>query len=325
MNSDKPLTIEICKPGSFTSAEGKKISFTLADLSAMVAAYDPVLNQAPAVVGHPQMDDPAFAWADSLQFADDRVTATFEQVDASFAEMIADGRFKKVSPQFYPPEHPNNPAPGSFYLKHIGFLGAAAPAIKGLRPVSFAEDAANGCITIEISNTHKEANMPKDEEVSFAERIKALDEREAALAASEAEVKTTRDALDKEARDNRHAAHVSFAESQIAAGKLAPAAKDQAIFVMDALADAGSTLSFAEGDAEYSPVAVFQKMLVASGAVVSFGEMAKGDAKKSSVVSFAAPAGFEIDAAQLEHHNRALALQAENPQLSYADAVKRAA
>ena len=30
--------------------------------------------------------------------------------------------------------------PGKWYLRHVGFLGAAAPAVKGLKPVEFADD-----------------------------------------------------------------------------------------------------------------------------------------------------------------------------------------
>ncbi|OIO04834.1 MAG: hypothetical protein AUJ49_02085, partial [Desulfovibrionaceae bacterium CG1_02_65_16] len=47
-------------------------------------------------------------------------------------------RFKKISASFYLPDSPANPAPGVFYLRHVGFLGAAAPAVKGLKPVAFA-------------------------------------------------------------------------------------------------------------------------------------------------------------------------------------------
>ncbi len=40
---------------------------------------------------------------------------------------------------FFKPDAPNNPAPGNWYPKHLGFLGATAPAVSGLKNASFAE------------------------------------------------------------------------------------------------------------------------------------------------------------------------------------------
>ena len=54
--------------------------------------------------------------------------------------MVAAGRFKKRSASFYTPDSPNNPKPGVYYLRHVGFLGAQPPAVKGLKEVAFAED-----------------------------------------------------------------------------------------------------------------------------------------------------------------------------------------
>ncbi|EJY2457757.1 peptidase, partial [Escherichia coli] len=61
------------------------------------------------------------------------------QLDPQFAEMVTDGRFKKVSASFYLPDSPSNPKPGVLYLRHVGFLGAQPPSVKGLKQVSFSE------------------------------------------------------------------------------------------------------------------------------------------------------------------------------------------
>lgn len=60
-------------------------------------------------------------------------------MNPAFAEMVASGAFKKISASFYAPDSPSNPVPGVYYLRHIGFLGAAAPAVKGMRNPSFAD------------------------------------------------------------------------------------------------------------------------------------------------------------------------------------------
>jgi len=132
-------SLHIFKPGKHTAVNGAVIEFTEADLIASAQAYDPAKHEAPLVVGHPKMDHPAYGWAKSLAFADGVMQAVPHQVDADFAEMVNKGRFKNISSSFYLPDAPNNPSPGVYYLRHIGFLGAAAPAVKGLKSASFAD------------------------------------------------------------------------------------------------------------------------------------------------------------------------------------------
>lgn len=133
--------IEIFKPGKHTAMTGEVIDFTAADLAATARAYNPALWEAPLVVGHPKLNAPAYGWAKSLAYSETLNAAPY-QIDLAFAEMVNAGRFKKVSASFFLPNSPDNPVPGVYYLRHIGFLGAQAPAVKGLRPASFAEAAA---------------------------------------------------------------------------------------------------------------------------------------------------------------------------------------
>lgn len=133
-----PAPIHIFRPGTHTTVSGKTLSFSEADLEASAKAYDPALFEAPLVVGHPQLDAPAYGWVESLSFSEGGLTAAPRQVDPAFAEMVRAGRFKRVSASFYSPDAPANPVPGVLYLRHVGFLGAAAPAVKGLKPLSFA-------------------------------------------------------------------------------------------------------------------------------------------------------------------------------------------
>ena len=129
---------EIFRTGTHTPVKGKAIAFSEADLQAMVDAYDPALHEAPIVVGHPKSDLPAYGWIKSLSFADGDLVAEPDQVEPQFAEMVKAGRFKKVSASFYKPDDAGNPKPGAYYLRHVGFLGAQPPSVKGLKPISFA-------------------------------------------------------------------------------------------------------------------------------------------------------------------------------------------
>lgn len=124
-----------------TSMEGATVQFSEADLQGIAQRYDPALHEAPLIVGHPQHDAPAYGWVRGLSFADGALAVEEHQVDPQFDELRKTGRFKKVSARFYTPTSKNNPTPGHYYLRDVGFLGAMPPAVKGLRSASFADDS----------------------------------------------------------------------------------------------------------------------------------------------------------------------------------------
>lgn len=130
---------------------GARLAFSESDLAASAAAYDPALHEAPLVIGHPKHDMPAYGWVKAVSFSDGDTDhdagmyAMPAQVNADFADMVAAGAFKKISASFYPPNAPSNPVPGVYYLRHVGFLGAQPPAIKGLAQVAFAD--GDDCVT----------------------------------------------------------------------------------------------------------------------------------------------------------------------------------
>lgn len=118
---------------------GESIEFSAADLAASAGAYDPARHEAPLVVGHPRHDAPAYGWVKGLSVVAGALEAETDQVAPEFAELVAAGAYKKISASFYTPEAPQNPCPGVYYLRHVGFLGAQPPAVKGLRAPAFAE------------------------------------------------------------------------------------------------------------------------------------------------------------------------------------------
>ena len=145
MPQPKPLTarIEVFRPGTFTPMVGKAITYSAADLKAVADAYDPATAPAPIVVGHPDADAPAFGWVDSFEYdtAAERLFANLHEIEPAFAELVKAGRYKKVSMSFFGPDQGHNPVPGTWYPKHVGFLGAAAPAVSGLKNAAFAGEA----------------------------------------------------------------------------------------------------------------------------------------------------------------------------------------
>lgn len=133
-------TFEIMKRGKWTASGGQTLDFSEDMLKQAVDAYDPELHEAPIVIGHPKDNGPAYGWIKSLNYSEGVLTAEPVQVDAEFAEMVAAGRFKKRSASFYLPDSPANPKPGTLYLRHVGFLGAQPPAVKGLKDVNFSDN-----------------------------------------------------------------------------------------------------------------------------------------------------------------------------------------
>lgn len=140
--TQNPLSarIEVFRPGTFKPMDGEAITYSAADLKAMADAYAPETAPAPIVVGHPSTDAPAFGWVEKFDYDADaeRLFATITDIEPQFAEMVKAGRFKKVSMAFFAPKTAHNPIPGTWYPKHLGFLGAAAPAVSGLKNAAFA-------------------------------------------------------------------------------------------------------------------------------------------------------------------------------------------
>ena len=131
--------IEIFRPGTHTPMNGAPITFRDEDVRAAAELYDPGANPAPIVIGHPNTDDPAFGWVSRLKFQDGVLKAELKEVEPAFANLVKSGRYKRVSAAFFPPDATANPTPGTWHLRHVGFLGARAPAVPGLKPVNFGD------------------------------------------------------------------------------------------------------------------------------------------------------------------------------------------
>ncbi len=135
-------SINIFRPGKHVDSSGHEINFSETDLQDIANSYNAEIHEAPICCGHPKHDKPAYGWIKSLCY--DTVTKMLKaipaQVNPEFAEMVNSGAFKKISPAFYSPSSPTNPNPGHYTLRHIAFLGAQPPAVKGLGSACFAEE-----------------------------------------------------------------------------------------------------------------------------------------------------------------------------------------
>jgi len=144
--------IQIFRAGTHTDMNGKTWTITDADVAQLAEGYDPAKHEAPAVIGHPKTDDPAYGWAKRLIAQDGLLLAELDQVDPEFAEMVNTGKFKKISAKLYPPGHASSYAENGWGLCHIGFLGAQPPAVKGLKSAELGEDDGE-CVVVEFGDT----------------------------------------------------------------------------------------------------------------------------------------------------------------------------
>ncbi len=131
--------IAIFKTGKHTDSQGNTREWTHEDLDKIVEKYDPKQHEAPAVIGHPQTNSPAWGWVEGLKREGDLLLAKFKDLVPEFVEMLRKKMFKKRSISLYP----------DLTLRHVGFLGAAPPAVKGLPDFQFQENDLS--ITIEFS------------------------------------------------------------------------------------------------------------------------------------------------------------------------------
>lgn len=144
-------TFQIFRVGSFVSMNGQKVTFDAYDLMAIAVAYKPELQQAPLVLGHPISNEPSYGYVRGLYVEGEALYAQAE-VDDRLLEMVRDGRYMNRSASFYLPGMAGNPSPGTYYLRHVGFLGATPPGVKGLPNLDFSEDQQGNPLLADIAD-----------------------------------------------------------------------------------------------------------------------------------------------------------------------------
>lgn len=121
---------EIFKAGTHIDHSGKKVTVTTADIDKIISNFNEKNSDVPLVIGHPKVNSPAYGWVDKLKRDGKTLLATFKDVSGEFAEWVNQGLYKTRSISLYEDNT----------LRHIGWLGAQPPAIKGLASYQFAED-----------------------------------------------------------------------------------------------------------------------------------------------------------------------------------------
>uniref|UniRef100_A0A6M3KRT0 Peptidase n=1 Tax=viral metagenome TaxID=1070528 RepID=A0A6M3KRT0_9ZZZZ len=292
--------VEIFRGGKQVDSEGREHDGN-ALIAQAVASFNAGVHEPPAVIGHPKTDDPAYGWVSALSTTrKDGVQvllAKFRDVAPGFAAAVEQGLFKKRSAAFYPDGR----------LRHVGFLGAAPPAVKGLANLNFKDDGAVP-VVFEFTHQHTGGNhMFKDfaeffEFLKFWEKkgqtaepapatpsggpgVKTFTEAEleaaknaaAEAAKKEAEKKfseqQTKDAASakRKAQDQEIS---QFCDQLVKEGKIPPSWGKSGLVAFMQKLDAEGEIEFAEGAEKKTPLAWFKEFLGGFGKSGIFTEIA---------------------------------------------------
>lgn len=289
-------------------------------LDKIATAYNPAHHEAPVVIGHPDTDDPAWGWVKSAEVRDDGLWLAAE-LTPEMDELVSQQRYKKVSVSLYPPDHPANPTPGSYALKHLGFLGAQPPAVKGLQAIGLSAAESEGILTIQFS-TPKEKSMDPEE---LKAKEAALAQKEQTINLSEQTLSQREQALAQREAQLRKQELAAKIQPHIQAGRVLPRDKELLLNLAEKAGD--TVINLGEGDdAKATPLLdAFLSFLEQLPAQVPLKELATPDnapAATQAPVSFAAPAGYEVDPAAAALYSQVEAYRAKHPEVTYVEAVR---
>lgn len=299
--------IDVFRSGNY----GDKGNYTEADLDKVVQNFTPAQHEPPVVVGHPENNAPAFGWVSALKRMGNTLFAMFKDVPAEFEELVRSGRFKKRSVSFY--QTADGPV-----LRHVGFLGAMPPEVKGLADVKFRDgqfqaiefneesDMENGDVKglkkamkrlTAFFEKAETTDAAPDFKKEFAEALKPFETKIGELQTQLAGEKTERDKLAAALADQGRA---SVADTQIKrvkdAGRWVPAFDKMGLpQVFSELAKSPTKVSFGEGDKkqEKQIVEVFADFMLALPKIVPVKAISTGgefqERRSGKVIQFTEP------------------------------------
>jgi hypothetical protein len=335
--------VEVFRAGDHVDSAGRKHSFSEADLD-KIAAYDPSQHEAPMVIGHPEHNAPAYGWVERVYREGPTLKADFKDVAPEFADLVKAGRFKKRSISLY--------SNGS--LRHVGFLGAVPPALKGLKDVQFAEGEAQtfefGEADVPDANQNpltrfaeaflglllpgrgdKQAGSAFKEEpmqgkddtpqqvaaltIKMAEFSEALSAKDRQIADLIAANKAIANRVDATVATGRRAEIAAFCERLAAEGMLTSYQMPLAISFMEKLDGAGN-VDFDEGDKTVQKPAadVFKAFLESLPVQVEFGELATHGRAAGK------PGGLDASALAVKIRHKVETAEAAGRSMSFAEA-----
>src|SRR6266702_1623939 len=331
--------IDLFRAGNY----GEKGSYDAASLDEIIRNYDPSFHEAPAVIGHPASDKPAYGWVESLRRMGDTLQGKLKQIEPQFAKLVEAGRFKKRSVALY------KTAKG-LSLRHVGFLGAQPPEVKGLADAVF-HDETNEVIELtfeeesvaenndnlveriingikdtfgrkpEEPKTFSEADVQRIVEQSVTAATKPLADTISGLQLRFTEAAKMQAATTAQTRSERAIAALK------ANGRYLPAYDKMGVpQLFSELAKNATAIEFGEGEQKKSldAVQLFSEILNGIGQIVPKGAIFEPKTETSSerkTVKFTESPGVELDLTSVAFHE-AVQRRVSEKSVTYNEAMR---
>jgi hypothetical protein len=135
---ERTKTIKIFTVGQHTAGNGVTLNFESSVLEACAAVYNARGIQAPLCIGHPEDDKPEWGKVLGL-FVKAGGMYAYASLSNSLRDAVAQGAYRYVSAAFRSSGMRNPSTPAALSLRHVGFLGAWPPGVRGLGPVEFVD------------------------------------------------------------------------------------------------------------------------------------------------------------------------------------------
>ncbi len=146
------IPLALLTAGVYPLSKDLQISLDEFDLGRMASAFKDMKppRPAPIVIGHPADDAPSYGIINNLVVIDGTLIGYAEDLSDSFRRGMKEGLYPRYAAQFFGPDNPDNPVPGRFILKHVGFRGPVPPSVRGFltTDAEFMESLSGPGLTI---------------------------------------------------------------------------------------------------------------------------------------------------------------------------------
>jgi len=284
---------------------------------AEVAAFDCDAHPIPNVLGHPAGDKPAHGQVKKFRAEGSTLFATVPATAVKIWEGIKKGEILNRSMAFFDPSHEANPTPGKWAPRHLGWLGASAPGIPGMTPLSqvakglaFSADGetvdvlgppADAVVYAPPATTvftvHDDPKEPTPMERT-PEQIAADEQRAREFTAREDAIAAREEAAAKRIRSQFEASNSAAIDGLVREGKILPAEVADLKTAFNALDPEAEELTFGAGDKAVTSTAASRILTFMASALskrVPLGER-DSPAGEPGEREFASPAEFRAAA-----------------------------
>ena len=218
------MLCHVFKTGKHKDSNGNIKVWTTEDLDRICYQFQNIHKNVPICVGHPKTNSPAYGWINEVKRIGDNLYCSFKDVQDEFKTAFKKGLFKNRSISF----------DKDLNIRHLAFLGAQAPAIKGLEEFCFTDFKSDEIKTYEFKDfqDNKEVNV---ENQNIDELLKAKDD----------EILALKKQIEDAQRSQKTKEFQDFADNAIKNGKILPKHKECIVNILS-VCDGADNFNFSD-------------------------------------------------------------------------------